>query len=157
MNSHAHEIIPNLWLGDITSSQDINFHNYYKIDCVFNCSKDLPFIPKHKLKHKQRHFRIPVHDNLKKEEIVALGNKSIEAIATLDKQLKNNKKVLVHCYAGAQRSAAIVTMYVIYKYNLTPKEAIQKVKSIRPQAFPRSINFKDAILFFYETLASYKQ
>lgn len=156
MKSHAHEIIPNLWLGDITSSQDVNFHNYYRIDCVFNCSKELKFIPKNKLKHKQIHYRIPVHDNLKKEEIVAFANNSVQVIATLDKQLKKNKKVLVHCYAGAQRSAAVVTMYLIYKYKFTPIEAIKKVKKIRPQAFPRSVNFKDAIFFFYETLTSYK-
>lgn len=154
--SHAHEILPNLWLGDITASQDVNFHNYYKIDTIFNCTKDLPFIPSHKIKHTQKHYRIPVHDNLQKEEIIALGNLSFEAITHLDKQLSKNKKVLVHCYAGAQRSAALVTMYVIYKYKIKPEKAIQKVKSIRPQAFPRSINFKDAIYFFYDTLKGYK-
>lgn len=150
--SHAHEIIPNLWLGDITSSQDINFHNYYKIDCVFNCTKDLHFIPKYKLKHKQSHYRLPVHDNRKEEELILFGKKCPEVIARIDMLLKKNKKILVHCYAGAQRSAAIVAMYIIFKFHLTPDDAIRKIKEIRPQAFYKGVNFKPAIYSFYKSL-----
>jgi dual specificity phosphatase 12 len=149
---HAHEIIDNLWLGDVYSSKDINFHKYYKIKTVFNCSKDLPFIKE----LDQKHYRIPVHDNLQEEEIISMGNLSFQAVANLDKELKKGRRVLVHCYAGAQRSAALITMYLIFRYHLTPEEAINKIKKIRPQAFPRSINFKKAIDFFYKTLSKFR-
>lgn len=148
MRAHAHEILDNLWLGDIHSSQDDSFHKYYKINAVFNCSKDLPFLNN----LDQKHYRVPVHDNLQEKEIVHLGNISFQTIASLDKELKKGKCVLVHCYAGAQRSAAVVTMYLIYKYKMKPGEAIKTVKKMRPQAFPRSINFKRAIDFFYKSL-----
>jgi protein-tyrosine phosphatase len=140
-------------LGDVHSSRDVNFHKYYKIDTVFNCSKDLSFISGEGLR--QRHYRLPVHDNLQEKEIIAMGNMSFQAVTNLDKELKKGRRVLVHCYAGAQRSATLVTMYLIFKYNMKPEEAIYKVKRIRPQAFPRSINFKRAIEFFYETLSKF--
>ena len=150
---HAHEIVENLWLGDVHSSRDINFHKFYKIGAVFNCSKDLPFLRE----LNQKHYRLPVHDNLQEREIVHMGNISFQTVTNLDKELKKGRKVLVHCYAGAQRSAALVVMYLIFKYGMKPDQAIQKVKKLRPQAFPRSINFKRAIDFFYNTLQSHKK
>lgn len=151
-NAHAHEIISNLWLGDVHSSRNINFHKYYNINAVFNCSKNLPFIEG----LNQKHYRIPVHDNLEEDEIVTMGDVSFQSVALLDKELRKGRKVLVHCYAGAQRSAALVVMYLMFRYNMTPAKAVEKVKKMRPQAFPRSINFRKAIDFFYTTLQEYR-
>jgi predicted protein tyrosine phosphatase len=143
---NAHEIIPGLWLGNVHSSTDIDFHKTYNIMSIFNCTKDLKFPKKHN--PSQKHFRLPVHDNLQPEEIIQMGNLSFEIVAMLDRELEKGKTVLVHCFAGAQRSAAVVAMYLIYKFNMTPQESILYIKKIRPQAFPRSINFSEAINFF---------
>jgi protein-tyrosine phosphatase len=147
---NAHEIIPGLWLGNIDSSIDTEFHKKFNITTIFNCTKDLEFPKKSELK--QKHYRIPVHDNLEPNEIITMGNLSFQVIATLDKELTKGRKVLVHCFAGAQRSAAIVVMYLIYKFDMSPNDAILYVKNIRPQAFPRSINFNQSIQFFYSVI-----
>jgi len=42
-----------------------------------------------------------------------------------------DKKILIHCYMGASRSASIVMHYLIKKYNMTVDEAYNKLKEKR--------------------------
>ena len=58
------EILPNLWLGNIKIAQSSSFYIDHGINCVINCSKDLPFY-----NEKCKNIRIGVHDNLEKSEI----------------------------------------------------------------------------------------
>ncbi len=64
----ADEIIPGLWLGNRYAALDAAWHAKEGIKCVFNCSKEIPFLPS-----VQRKYRVPVDDNLKDEEILNLG------------------------------------------------------------------------------------
>lgn len=50
----------------------------------------------------------------------------------IDTALAQNKKVLVHCNAGASRSPTIVAAYLIRKYGLTAEEAINHIGHARP-------------------------
>jgi len=102
----VHEIVPGLWLGDYSVSQSRTFHKQIGIGSVYNITKTIPFLKK----SNQKHIRVPVDDNLKREEIVNLGNWGFETIVRIDKDIRNGKQVLVHCHAGRQRSAAIVAM-----------------------------------------------
>lgn len=43
---------------------------------------------------------------------------------------------MVHCLAGAHRAGTAGVAYVMYRERLRPKEAIIKVKSIRPIVDP---------------------
>ena len=63
MNS-ADEILPNLWLGNIKAATDARWLGEKGIKAVFNCTKDIPFVPTI-----PRQYRIPVDDNLQEEEI----------------------------------------------------------------------------------------
>lgn len=105
----ATEIMPGLWLGDINASQDKKFHKDMNISVVFNCTRTIPFleIPG------QKHYRIPIDDNLKAKEMRILTRIAGQAILDLDKAYSRGKTILVHCHAGAQRSAAVVAMYLI--------------------------------------------
>ena len=38
------EILPGLWLGDKASSHNTDFLSAKKIQCIINCTLDLPFI-----------------------------------------------------------------------------------------------------------------
>ena len=40
----ADEILPGLWLGNLEASQDTAFLKEKRIDAVFNCTKNLPFV-----------------------------------------------------------------------------------------------------------------
>lgn len=47
-------------------------------------------------------------------------------------------KVLVHCNAGISRSVTIVIAYLMKQYRLRFADAYEKVRSLRPCAFPNS-------------------
>ena len=57
--------------------------------------------------------------------------------------------VLVHCYAGMQRSCAVVACYLIRYHNMNPQEAINFIKSKRSIAFAGRVNFIKTIEEFY--------
>jgi protein tyrosine phosphatase len=141
-SNNADLIIPGLWLGNAKASMDEDFLKKNNIVAVFNCTKDLPFHS-----YSKKRFRIPIDDNLKDEEIRNLELWSFEAIYKLTKEHKQGN-VLVHCYAGMQRSAAVVAMYLIAKYNMKTEEVIPFIKSKRGIVFMPLVNFNKAISGF---------
>ncbi len=145
----AHEIVSGLWLGNKGASNE-DWLTAHQIDAVFNCTKDLPFaqtVPRHL-------YRVPVDDNLQEDEIRNLEHWSWEIIYKMRKEHASGKRILVHCFAGMQRSAAVMAMYLIATYRCTTDEAIAFIKSRRPVAFMGSVNFYQAIKRFEE---SYRQ
>ena len=75
-------------------------------------------------------------------------------VEIIDKSLTENKPVLVHCYAGRQRSASLIAAYLIYKYNYTLDEAYKLIISKRPQAFHygKGFNFNKSLLEYQNNL-----
>jgi hypothetical protein len=145
----AHEIVPGLWLGNKAASRE-DWLRPHQIGAVFNCTKDIPFS-----QETERHlYRVPVDDNLQEDEIRALEHWSWEIIYKLRKEHASGQRILVHCFAGMQRSAAVVAMYLIAMHRCTTDEAVAFIKSRRPVAFMGSVNFYNAIKGF-ET--SYRQ
>lgn len=129
---HYNEILPNLFIG-----------NYYSIklqkyDLIINCTKDLndDFI-------KSKKIRIPINDNylFKNNEILNY----IHFLDIIDENLKNNKKVLVFCKFGFQRSATITLLYLILKKKINKSEAISLIKNQRTISFFLLNNFKHII------------
>jgi dual specificity MAP kinase phosphatase len=143
--NNADLILPGLWLGNGKASLDDKFLRDNKIHAVFNCTKDLPF-------HSSvnRRFRVPVDDNLRQEEIRNMELWSFETIYKLTKEHKQGN-VLVHCYAGMQRSAAVVAMYLIAKYGMTKEQVIPFIKGKRSVAFWPFVNFEKSIHGFQES------
>jgi len=142
----ADEIIPGIWLGNAVASQDEDFFKKNGIQAVFNCTKDLPFLPTI-----PRKYRLPVHDNLQDEEIRAMENASFEVVYKLTQEYKRGP-VLVHCAAGMQRSAAVVAMFLISQSpGMKVEDAIQFIQKRRPIAFTPAANFLRAIKAFETT------
>ncbi|BES81485.1 hypothetical protein PABY_10520 [Pyrodictium abyssi] len=46
----------------------------------------------------------------------------------------SGQKVLVHCLAGRGRSATLVAGYLVYRYGMSARRAIEVVRSVRPGA-----------------------
>lgn len=141
---NADQIIPRLWLGDSVASIDTDFLNSNNITVIFNCTKDLPFssIAGHK-------YRVPIDDNLQPEEIRNMSLWSPEIALTILKEYNNGHNILVHCYAGMQRSAASVALFLIAGYHLSPVASINYIRSRRPIAFTPMPNFAESIINFY--------
>lgn len=145
MNSPpAHEILPGLWLGNRTAAHDLDWQREKNINAIFNCTKDIPI----KQGVAQRIYRVPLDDNLQQDEIRNLELWSWETAFKVAKELDAGNRVLVHCAAGVQRSAAVVAIYIIAKYRVTTDEAIQFIKKRRPIAFFGNANFYNSIKGF---------
>lgn len=130
------EILPNLWLGNIKIAQTLSFYSDHNVDCVINCSKDLPFY-----NEKCKNIRVSVHDNLKKEEIERLFDYFDTCSDFINIHLKQNSTILVHCYAGKQRSASIILAYLMKYANINLYDGVNLIQSKRFQAFTPGINF----------------
>lgn len=144
----ANEIIPRVWLGNRTASQDVGWLRSNNVTAVFNCTKDIPFAP-----GTPHMYRVPVDDNLQDAELRNLEHWSWEIVFKVMKEYNEGNTILVHCAAGMQRSAAVVAMFLIAKYRCTTDEAIAYIKTKRPIAFYVQANFYRSIKGFERALS----
>jgi len=140
---HANLILPRLWLGDKKSSTDPEFLKSAGITTVFNATKDLPFSPL-----VQRKYRVPVDDNLQPIEIKHMADWSPEIVYKVVNEYKNGSVILIHCYAGMQRSAAIMAMVLIALSGHPASQVVPYIRSRREVAFFPATNFLQSILRF---------
>lgn len=145
----ADMIVPRIWLGNKYASMDEAFLRQQGIETVFNCTKDLPFHSS-----MRRRYRVPVDDSLEEEEIRNMELWSFEIIYKLLLEYKQGKTILVHCAAGIQRSAAVVTMFLMVLSGMKHEDAMQYVKERRPIAFYRNANFLKSIQGFEKNIAN---
>ena len=141
--ANAHEILPGLWLGNAKASMDSQFIQQQGIQAVFNCTKTQPFHPMIPIK-----YRLPVDDNLEEDEIRNMELWSTEIAYRILNEYRAGRRVLVHCMAGIQRSAAAVAMTLIAHLRIHAGEAMQRIRQIRPIAFHPRANFLRAIETF---------
>ena len=55
-----------------------------------------------------------------------------EAVNFIDKKIRSGRSVLVHCAAGKGRTGAVLAAYLVKKQTLTAKQAIEKIRIMRP-------------------------
>ena len=142
------EILPGLWLGDKASSHNTDFLSAKKIQCIINCTLDLPFINDKNIVKK----RIPVNDDLSYESNEVMIKFLNNTIDLIQKNMLQNKNTLVHCYAGKQRSATVIACYLI-KYGRIKRESVYDlIRTKRPEAFMPGVNFEYAINSFIKKI-----
>ncbi len=130
------EIIPNLYLGG-----DIDARTIQDANLVINCTTDIPFYTN------SNTIRIPIKDNgdfLQQKKLIECIEDD-QVFSYMNEFLNLNKKILVHCRYGQQRSCAFVVCFLIWKYNMDIFDAIAFVKTRRQESFFGSVNFMDAI------------
>lgn len=138
------EIIKNLWIGNYKDVCDIFFIKKINFDIIINVTKDLEYEKLPNIKYK----RIPIDDNPSisyledNEKLLACFPNIIEFIHI---SLKNNKKIFVHCYAGKQRSAAVIAGYLMKYGELKLEEVIEILRSKRDIIFKPECNFKHCL------------
>lgn len=131
-----YEIIPKLYLSnyrDVVNSLDSDSEFF-----VLNCTKDLPMV-----RSKYGGTRLYVDDSPLSEKTMTKNLPVM--IKYIDDQLKRNHNVVVHCYAGQQRSAAVIATYLINKKGMSYEEAIKYIKSKKHDAFYDGVHFEDSI------------
>lgn len=152
MRQDAHEIIPRLWLGNKNAAADEAWLRDAGISVVFNCTKTLPFAPSIR-----RMYRLPVDDNLEPIEIANMHTWAAETQIKLVREYKAGHRILVHCHAGMQRSAAVVAMFLMSLYGMSADTAMEFIKSKRRIAFFPAANFEPAIRRWDADLTKHRQ
>lgn len=136
------DILDNIiFVGNRVSAQKYN----KDFSLIINCSIDIPFYSE---SLEQLKIRIPVDDSPEYALYLYSFLKTNKTLDLIDNYYKSNKKVLIHCMAGAQRSAAVAACYLVAKHNFKPEDAIAYIKSKRPIAFLGHVNFKETIDMF---------
>ena len=146
------KIMNHLYLGNFQAAKDKEFFKNKNIKAVLNCSKD---IPKHFAHIKDiEYMRIPLDDSLKQKDFDLMFEYMPVIVAFIHKHVViQEDNALVHCYAGRQRSAISVAVYLVDKYGLDPKDACKFVMDKRPEAFHfgESLNFDQALSKYHRT------
>ena len=140
--NNANEICHGLWLGDHVSSQDIDFLIQNKIKLVMNCTNDLQIPEQYRALH-IRVIRLPLTDVSVTVDSIILNEKIDDAENVMNDFLSNDANVLVHCYAGRQRSATVVAYHMMKRYFAgNYNNAFSYIKQQRPIAFTLSHRLK---------------
>jgi len=153
---HANEIIDRLWIGDVKSSEDKDFLKNEKIDVIVNCTKDLPNhfepfsyreIPNDVVENYFiKYFRVPCDDNGKESEIDNFYRETHKVIDDVQKLYNSNKRLLIHCMAGQQRSCSFA-LCLMSRIGISKSSAFLTIVQKRQSAFNfgLEVHFKRAI------------
>jgi predicted protein tyrosine phosphatase len=136
----CNEIIPNLWLGSRLAPVNQDIIHDKNIKLIINCTKDIDYY----VDSNVQTIRLAINDANTDESNRILGESIDNLTYLIDLYLNNNMGVLVHCYAGVQRSATVVLCYLIkYKHlQLQMAKTIMKDKrSIVFFPYPTFDNF----------------
>ena len=104
------QVLPHLWLGDAHDARDTSSD----ASLVINCTKDVPFYYDH-----YDQFRIPVNAKLEEsQQLFDAWCDHDDIFEAIYQNIARGNDVLVHCYAGRQRSAATVAAFLIHPVSL---------------------------------------
>jgi len=147
------KIMNRLYLGNYQAAKDRAFFKDKNIKAVLNCSSD---IPNHFAHNKDiEYMRIPVEDSLKAKDIELMYHYLPCIVEFIYKNIVIEKKnILVHCWAGRQRSAISVAAFLVAKRGLTPHEACKYILERRKEGFHYglSLNFTNSLTKYYKDL-----
>lgn len=144
-------IIPNLYLGNINYAHNNDFLKKNKIEAVLNCTENEPFNEYFDNKYK---YRLAINDSKKEDNITKFKDEIVNSINFIEYCIDNNIPIYVHCFWGYMRSATVVAAYLIKKYNITSKDAINIMKEHRPYSMSSLYNFNE-ILEYIESIYLY--
>ena len=141
INNDMDKITENVWLGNIEAAININNlkkEGITKVLCLMDYG-GTTYAEEDKLN--QKIFEI---SDIPTQNIIKYFGKCFDFI-------KGNEKILVHCMAGASRSATVVIAYVMWSQKKSYDEAYKLVKGERP-IITLNGGFKDQLKMFEKLL-----
>lgn len=134
-NASMTEVIPNLWVGNLRARANIKLLTTRRFSCIINCcSADLldrysmPPLP-HTIHQVNLNIieRGPDDSNSMESMLAAIPL----AVGVIEKYLNSGMgPVLVHCYAGRQRSPSIIISYLVEKCGYSVDSAYDIVSGL---------------------------
>lgn len=147
------KVMDRLYLGNFQAAKDRDFFKDKRIKAVLNCTRD---IPNHFAHNKEiEYMRIPVEDSLKDKDFKLMFEYMPSIVEFIHKHVNLQKhNILIHCWAGRQRSAISIAAFLVAKYKMTPQEACKLIMEKRPEAFHfgKSLNFDQALNKYYKSI-----
>lgn len=134
ISNNADLVIRNIWLGNKKSSQDRDFLKNNSIKFVVNCTTDIN-IPEWYEQDNINYIRLPIYDWNSESNNNILKNEIMNIISTIHSYREKKINILVHCFAGMQRSATVVACYLMNYYDFKPEHAIFYTRYKRSIAF----------------------
>lgn len=110
-----HEIIPSVYVSQLTVAQNKKILKKYGITHIVNLSQHPNCFP-----NSFTYLTIDIPDSID----VDISRHFKHSSNFIHDAIKNNGKVLIHCYAGLSRSPTICISYLVQKHNMTLDEAI---------------------------------
>lgn len=159
-NTNAYdEVLPYLYLGSVKAFEKNKFQNINNYDndktnnnksfkMIVNLIKQTA-LTDNTIPACEIFIRLPVHDSPDECETLLSLVYETRVLEQMHDFIMKDKSILVHCFAGMQRSCALVACYLIKYHHMKPDEAIEYIKSKRPIAFFGQINFMKMINIFY--------
>jgi hypothetical protein len=102
-------------LGDSNCALDPKFISDNGIEVIINCTPNVAFLTDQcseadlLVHHKLENLRLPVYDSQLEKDFLLMQHYFTFILPYLfDKYTKENKTILIHCFAGKQRSAILV-------------------------------------------------
>lgn len=118
----------NIYLGNAYNARDYYWLKTNNIGLIVNCTVEISDYFNNE--NEFQYYRIPVLD-INGENIKDHVDNVLDAID--DFKAKNEgKNILIHCFMGSSRSAAIVISYLINRKNMKLSTAIECVTNKRP-------------------------
>ncbi len=148
MTTYATEIIPDLWIGNKYSIEDLIFLSENRFKCIINCTRDLDFNNNYT---QAENIRVAIDDHPTSslfEDNMDMYHKLLDIIKYIHSCLSQNKSILVYCHACKQRSPTIVVAYIMKYGRVSAKQSIEYIKSKREDCFTPRVNFYIALQKF---------
>ena len=135
------EIIDNIWLGNCSSAENIKDLKDKGIKKILTVMDQTG--PEYKEEDGFIHKKYEIRD-FEDQNIIQYFGECL-------KFMKGEEKILVHCMAGASRSATIVIAYLMWNKKMEYGKALQFVKDKRFIVFPND-GFREQLKMFEKLL-----
>mmetsp|Transcript_101995 Transcript_101995/g.179617 ORF Transcript_101995/g.179617 Transcript_101995/m.179617 type:complete len:269 (+) Transcript_101995:1-807(+) len=139
---HCTEVLPNLYLGDVTAARQIQQLVDRGVHAVVCCVREQEF-PETDFHEELEYCRVDVED-VSREPIELFWPEATEFIHC---HISHGRPVLVHCRAGVSRSASTVLAYMVQHRNYSLHDAFFHLRAHRPIVTP-NLGFMEKLCEF---------
>ena len=142
------EINDFLYVG---SANSVKFAHDF--DLIVNCTTDI----REPKQYENQFIRLPMRDDPDCVDDAMSLLTHTNVLSIIHETIKNNKRVLVHCYAGEQRSCAVVACYLIRYNHMTPDDAVAYIQERHIDAFSGGVNLQKLLVNVLVATAQFRR
>lgn len=142
------EIIPGLYMSDLSAAESSKTHDYYGITHVLSVMPGNVILPRTS-RPSPKTLQIPIRDTPFEE----LAGHLSQTSAFINDALRKRGCVLVHCVQGMSRSASVIAAYLMAANGWSVREAVDFVRSRSSSAQPNT-GFLGQLQEYYDALRS---